>query len=215
VPLPAQTGQVTRLPPITSAPGWPAWDMTLAMTFGTGLVGARPLQGRLWQGHGRRRGIDGHRPGIMDYTHSTPFDWAGATRNHIGKNPLRLGHGRLSIAIDGRMAAWVSIGTLSLHVQYAPCERVSRKPRIPRGSLITVSSIVEPPHRLHSIGISRLRLSFSNPPTLDELSNISRTIFEVGEMMLINGPISSSTGICYVFVTATDRTCVQAQAIRQ
>jgi hypothetical protein len=49
-----------------------------------------------------------------------------------------------------------------LHVaQYAPCERVSRKPRILRRSLIIVSAIVRPPHRGHSLAISRLRLSFS------------------------------------------------------
>ena len=40
-------------------------------------------------------------------------------------------------------------------------ERVSLKPKRPRRSLITVSSIVEPPQRLHSIAMSRLRLSFS------------------------------------------------------
>jgi hypothetical protein len=60
------------------------------------------------------------------------------------------------------MAAGLSFGTLSLHVaQYPPCERVSRKPRTPRRNLITVSGIVGPLHRLHSIAMSRLRLSFS------------------------------------------------------
>jgi hypothetical protein len=84
------------------------------------------------------------------------------TRNYIGKNPLRLGRGRLLIVIGGRMVVWFSIGTLSLHVgQYPPCERVSRKLRRPRRSLMTVSSIVAPPHRLHSIAMSRLRLLFS------------------------------------------------------
>jgi chromosome segregation ATPase len=54
------------------------------------------------------------------------------------------------------------MGTLSLHVaQYAPCERVSRKPRTPRRSVITVSAIVGPPHLLQSIAMSRLRLSLS------------------------------------------------------
>ena len=45
--------------------------------------------------------------------------------------------------------------------EYAPCDPVSRKPRTPRRSIITVSGVVGPPHRLHSIAISRLRLSLT------------------------------------------------------
>ena len=81
----------------------------------------------------------------------------------MGKNPLTLWPGRPWIAIGGRMMAAFSIGTLRLHVaQYPPCELVSWKPKTPRRSLITVSSIVGPPHRRHSIAMSRLRLSFSS-----------------------------------------------------
>jgi hypothetical protein len=58
------------------------------------------------------------------------------------------------IAVADRVAVWLSIGALSLQVaQYAPCERVSRKPRTQRRSLITVSDIVGPPHRVHLIAI--------------------------------------------------------------
>jgi hypothetical protein len=137
-------------------------DMTLAVTFRAGFLGARPRQARLPQSDGRRRGIDGQWPGIVDYTHWEPPGRAEAARNHTGKNPLRLWRGRPLIAIDRPMVGWFSIGTLSLHVgQYVPCERASRKPRTPRRNLITVSSIVGPPHRSHSIAISRLRLFFS------------------------------------------------------
>jgi hypothetical protein len=60
------------------------------------------------------------------------------------------------------MAAGFSIGALSLHAaQYAPRARVSRKPRTPRRSVITVSAIVGPPHWLHAIAMSRLRSPFS------------------------------------------------------
>jgi hypothetical protein len=60
------------------------------------------------------------------------------------------------------MAAGFSIGTLNLQVaQYAPCERVSRKPRMLRLNLITVSKIVGPPHRLHSFAMSRLPIIVS------------------------------------------------------
>ena len=60
------------------------------------------------------------------------------------------------------MAGWLSIGTLSLHAaQYAPCNRVSRKPKRLRRSLITVSEIVRPPHRLHSIATPASPLSVS------------------------------------------------------
>jgi hypothetical protein len=131
--------------------------VTLAVTFRAGLLGARPRQARLPQRHGCRRGIGGHWPGIAGYTHSTPPDRAGVTRSHIDKNPLRPGRSRPLIAVAGRLVAWFSIGTLSLHVgQYPPCERVSRKPWTPPRSLITVSDIVGPPHRLHSIAMSRL-----------------------------------------------------------
>jgi hypothetical protein len=157
--------------------------MTLPMAFRASLLGARPRQARLPQR--RRRGhcvvrysrtMAGDWPGIVGYTHSTPSDLAGATRDHIGKNPRRHGRGRPLIAIDGRMAASSSTGMLSLHVaQYTPCERVSPKPRMPCRSLISVSNIVGPPRRLHSIAISRLRLSFSKS-TLNEESNRSRTI---------------------------------------
>jgi hypothetical protein len=106
---------------------------------------------------------------VLVYTHLTPPDRAGSTRNHSGKNPLKLRRGRPLVAAAGRMPAWISIGTLSWHAaQYAPCERVSRRPRTPRRSLITVSAIVGPPHRVHSIAMSRLRLSFST-------ANIKRT----------------------------------------
>jgi hypothetical protein len=58
------------------------------------------------------------------------------------------------IAVPDRVAVWFSVGALSLQVaQYAPCERVSRKPRTLRRSLITVSNIIGPPHRVHSIAI--------------------------------------------------------------
>jgi hypothetical protein len=68
---------------------------------------------------------------------------------------------------------WLSIGTLSLHVaQYPPCERVSRKPKTPRRSLITVSSIVGPPHRLHSIAMFHLRFSFSAADVKPKLEHI-------------------------------------------
>jgi hypothetical protein len=144
-------------------------NMTLPMAFRAGLLRTRPRQARLPQRHGLWRSIDryrrtvaGHWPGIADYTHPTPPDRAGATRNHIGKNPLRPECGRRLIAIGGRTAAGFSIDTLNLQVaQYPPCERVSRKPRVPRRSLVTVSSIVGAPHRLHSIAMSRLRLLFS------------------------------------------------------
>jgi hypothetical protein len=99
---------------------------------------------------------------MVDYTHSTPPDRAGATSNHRGKNPLTLERGRPLMAIDGPLMPWFSIGRLSLHIaQYAPFERLSRKPSMPRRSVIIVSSIVGPPHRLHSIAMSCLRLSFS------------------------------------------------------
>jgi hypothetical protein len=75
------------------------------------------------------------------------------------------------------MAEAFAIGTLSLHVaQYAPCERVSRRPRMPRRSLITVSNIVWPPHRLHSIAMSRLPI-IVGAADINEPSNKSRTIF--------------------------------------
>jgi hypothetical protein len=143
--------------------------MTRAVTFRAGLLGARPRQVRLPQRHGRRRRIDRcprsvakYWQGGAHYTHLAPSDRAGARRNHSGKNPLRLCRGRPLIAIGGRTAAGFSIGTLSLHVaQYAPCERVSRRQRTPRRNVITVSAIVGPPHRLHSIAMPRLRLSFS------------------------------------------------------
>jgi hypothetical protein len=46
------------------------------------------------------------------------------------------------------MAAWFSIGTLSLQVgQYQPCERVSLKPRRPRLSLIAHSADPDQPFR--------------------------------------------------------------------
>jgi hypothetical protein len=68
------------------------------------------------------------------------------------------------------MAAGFSIGALSLHAaQYAPRARVSRKPRTPRRSVITVSAIVGPPHWLHAIAMSRLRSPFST-------ANINRRI---------------------------------------
>jgi hypothetical protein len=117
--------------------------------------------------------VAGHRPRAADYTHSTPPDRAGATCTHIGKNPLKLGRRRPPNAIDGPIVGQFSIGTLSLHVaQYAPCKRVSRKPRMPRRSLITVSSIVGPPHRSHSIAIFRLRLSFSTDDIKQHLEQI-------------------------------------------
>jgi hypothetical protein len=34
----------------------------------------------------------------------------------MGKNPVRLGRGRPLVVIGGRMVAWFSIGTLSLHI---------------------------------------------------------------------------------------------------
>jgi hypothetical protein len=144
--------------------------MPLAVTFRANLLGARPRQARLLQRHRRQRWIvryprtvAGHGPKRARYTHSAPPDLPGARRNHIGNNPLTLGRDRPLIAIGGRMAAAFSIVPLNLHVaQYAPCARVSRKPKRPRRSLITVSSIVGPPHRLHSIAMSRLRLSFSD-----------------------------------------------------
>lgn len=84
------------------------------------------------------------------------------------KQPLRCwlaGPGQGGIADDDPMAGWFPMGEHSLHVaQYAPRKRVSRKPRTPRRSLITVSGIVGPPHRVHSIAIFRLRL-LSAPPT--------------------------------------------------
>jgi hypothetical protein len=73
----------------------------------------------------------------------------------VGKNLPKLSRGQPRIVVAGGMADWRSIGTLSLHVaQYAPCQRVARKPRMPRRSLITVSGIVGLPHRVHSIAIS-------------------------------------------------------------
>lgn len=73
------------------------------------------------------------------------------------------------------MARWFSMGEHSLHVaQYAPCERASRMPRTPCRNLITVSGIVGPPQRLHSIAIFRLRLR-SVPLTIHEFLNESRT----------------------------------------
>jgi hypothetical protein len=112
-------------------------DMTLPVAFGAGLLGAGPRQAGLPQRHGCRRCIDryrsigtGPRPGIVHYTHLTLPVRVGARRNHTGKNPLALWRGRPLIAVAGRMAPSFSIGTLSLHVaQYAPCERVARKPR--------------------------------------------------------------------------------------
>jgi hypothetical protein len=145
-------------------------DMPLAVTFRAGLLGARPRQARLLQRHGRRRCIirypgtvARHGPKRAHYTHSVPPDQPGARRNHIGKSPLTLGRDRPLIAIGGRIAAAFLIDPLNLHVaQYAPCERVSRKPRRSRRSLITVSRIVAPPHRVHSIAMSCLRLSRHN-----------------------------------------------------
>src|ERR1700677_1450498 len=103
-------------------------------------------------------------------------DRTGAPRNHTGRNPPTLLRGRALILVGGRGADGVSTGALSLHVaQYAPCERVSRKPRTLRRSLITVSDMVGPPHRVHSIAISCLRLS-SSALTLDQIPNKSRTI---------------------------------------
>jgi hypothetical protein len=172
-------------------------DMTLAVTFRAGFLGARPRQARLPQRRRHRRcsvryprTVAGHGPRRADCTHSTPPNRADATRNHIGKNPLRLGRGRPLIATDGRMAAWFSIGTLSLHVaQYAPCERISRKPRTPRRSLITVSDIVGPPHRLHSIAMSRLRLSFSTADIKRSLEHIKNNNCRVQ-----GGPSSGRSG---------------------
>jgi hypothetical protein len=49
---------------------------------------------------------------------------------------------------------WFATGTRILHVaQYAPWGRVSRKPTKRRISLMTVSGIIELPHRLHSIAV--------------------------------------------------------------
>jgi hypothetical protein len=74
------------------------------------------------------------------------------------------------------MAAWFSTGTLSLHVaQYAPRERVSWRPKTPRRSVITVSDMAGPSHRLHSIAMSRLH-SLSTEATLTKRPNRSRTI---------------------------------------
>ena len=144
-------------------------DVTLAVTFRAGLLNARPRQARLLQRcHHRRCRADTPEseppgPGRADYIHWAPPDRTGVRRRHIGKNPLTLWPGRPWIAIGGRMIAAFSIGTLRLHVaQYPPCELVSWKPKTPRRSLITVSSIVGPPHRLHSIAMSSLRLSFSS-----------------------------------------------------
>jgi hypothetical protein len=47
---------------------------------------------------------------------------------------------------------WFVTGIPILQVaQYAPWNRVSRKPMNRRRSFITVSAIMRPPHRLHSI----------------------------------------------------------------
>jgi hypothetical protein len=58
--------------------------------------------------------------------------------------------------------------------QYSP------KPRRLRRSLITVSSIVGLPHRLHSIAMSRLRLSFSD-------ADIKRGFEHIKNNMLLPG----------------------------
>ena len=69
---------------------------------------------------------------------------------------MRPERSRPLLTADCRTVAWFSIETLSLHVgQYLPCERVSRKPRTLRRSLIVVSDIVGSPHRSHSIAMSR------------------------------------------------------------
>jgi hypothetical protein len=117
--------------------------------------------------------VAGHGPKGARYIHSEQPDRPNARRNHIGKNPLTLGRDRLLIATGRRMPAAFSFDPLNLHVaQYARCERVSRKPKRPRRSLITVSSIVEPPHRLHSIAMSLLRLSFSTANIKRRLEHI-------------------------------------------
>jgi hypothetical protein len=130
----------------------------------------------------------------------TPPDRVGARRNHIGKNPLRLWRGRLLIAIDGRMAAGFSMGALSLHAaQYAPRERVSPQPSTPRRSVITVSTIVGPPHRLHAIAMSRLRSPFSTANInrrFERIKNnndalIAETVQNLGGLQVI-GPGHSS-----------------------
>jgi hypothetical protein len=117
--------------------------------------------------------VAGHGPKRARYTHSAQPDRPSARRNHIGKNPLTLGRDRPLIAIGRRMPAAFSIDPHNLHVaQYARCERVSLKPKRPRRSLITVSSIVEPPHRSHSIAMSLLRLSFSTANIKRRLEHI-------------------------------------------
>jgi hypothetical protein len=106
-------------------------------------------------------------------------DRAPVTRNPIGKNPLRLVRGRPLIAVADRVADGVSLGVLSLHVApYAPCELVSRKPRTLRRSLITVSDIVGPPHRVHSIAIFPASDRHSTERTLIDQLNESRTIID-------------------------------------
>lgn len=113
-------------------------DVTVAMAFRAGLLGARPCQACLPHRRGRRRRT-GRNPGTgagpgprrADYGHSTPPDRAGARRGHRGGTP-------------------------------------------PRRSVITVSTIVAPPHRLHAIAMSRLRLSLDGQIVNAKL-NLSRT----------------------------------------
>jgi len=76
-----------------------------------------------------------------------------AACRHVGKSALMLSR-EYAMIEAGRWAAgwWLSIGTPILHIgQYAPRDRVSRKPTKLRRSLITVSDIIEPPHSVHSI----------------------------------------------------------------
>jgi hypothetical protein len=89
----------------------------------------------------------------------------GACR-HADKSALTLSRERAMIDAGCRMAGWwLSIGTPIWHEgQYAPRDRVSRKPRTLRCSLITVSDIIEPPHCLHSIDrFPSVRRTQANP----------------------------------------------------
>lgn len=76
---------------------------------------------------------------------------------------------------------WLSIGTPILHIgQYAPRERVARKPAKLRRSLITVSGIIEPPHCVHSI------VRFPSVPCTKQYHDNGRTQQEQGRPV-ING----------------------------
>jgi hypothetical protein len=91
-------------------------------------------------------------PGGTASVRLTP-DRRAAARRHIGRSALRLSRERAMIEAGLWVPSWwLCSGTPILQTgQYAPRDRVSRKPTKLRRSAITVSGIIEPPHCVHLI----------------------------------------------------------------